>query len=116
MVELETVLAPITFGSPVSTRFIGMTQLMGDSVALGGKPIAFERFVGSKFICEDGSSPIVPPLPPVSASPPRSKGAHLRLVVDRDKPATLHFEMDEMIAEMMRALEIVPLPRLTVVK
>jgi len=53
MVEIETILAPVSFGDGEPTRFIGMMQILGDSSPVMGRPIAFERLVGSQFICED---------------------------------------------------------------
>lgn len=52
MIELETVLAPISFNGAEPTRFIGMVQLLTDVVALGGKPIAFQRMVASQLVSE----------------------------------------------------------------
>ncbi len=112
MVELETVLAPIRFGGAVPSRFIGMTQLIGSEIALGGRPIAFERLVSSEFIHEggpDSSSIDQEPRPPNFRSM-QQRAPHLQLVVSRDKPATLHFETEEMM-RIIEALEIVPPPR-----
>src|SRR5258706_3117055 len=49
MVELETVLGPVSFGPGEPTRFIGMVHLLGDSTPLIGRAIIFERLVGSKI-------------------------------------------------------------------
>jgi hypothetical protein len=112
MVEVETVLAPLTFGGDVPTRFIGMTHVLGDASALMGRPIAFERLVASAFVRETEPAfppdvPLPPPSPP--APPMRAKAPHLRLVVSRDKPATtVQREVDAVMKKIMEALEIAP--------
>jgi hypothetical protein len=109
VVEIETVLAPLTFGGSRSTRFLGFSHVLGDPTPLLGRPIVFERLTGSEFVRE--TAPMLPPdlLPPPAppVAKPQSKPAHLRLVVSRDKPAMGHFEMDEMMKRMTEALEIV---------
>jgi hypothetical protein len=109
MAELETVLAPVTFGDTSPRRFIGMVQVMSDLVQLGGKPISFERLTGSQLIRESE------PLPPIDVPPPppgdaygHPKAPHLRLVVNRSQ--TLHCEMDETMKDLIRALDIVRQP------
>ncbi|MGN6514812.1 MAG: PAS domain-containing protein, partial [Rhizomicrobium sp.] len=91
MVELETVLAPVSFGDGGPTRFLGMVQVLSDISALAGRPIAFERLVASQIVPE--SEPISvrdnPPPPPPPPSRPLSvlrshpRAPHLRLVVSR---------------------------------
>jgi len=106
MVELETVLAPVTFGPGEPTRFIGMVQIMSDATPLVGRVIAFERLVASQLVRED--EPLTafdapPPPPPFGGDTERShpKAPYLRLVVNRDKPATLHFgDAEEMLKKM----------------
>lgn len=109
MVEIETVLAPLTFGSARATRFIGFSQAIGDTTPLLGHPIVFERLVGSEFVRETARMPpgmLPPPAPPVAR--PHAITPHLRLVVSRDKPATnVHFEMDDVMKHLTEALEIV---------
>ena len=107
MVEIETVLAPLTFGGARATRFIGFSRALGDTTPLLGNPIAFERLVGSEFVCETAPPPDVlpPPAPPVVR--PQANTPHLRLVVSRDKPATVHIEMDDVMKRLTDALEIV---------
>ena len=69
MVELETVLAPVSFGDGAPTRFVGMVQVMSDSAQLAGQPIAFERLVGSQLVREDEPmSTYDPPMPPAPAA------------------------------------------------
>ena len=112
MAELETVLAPVTFGDTAPRRFIGMVQVMSDMVQLGGKPISFERLVGAQLIRE--SEPLSsidvppPPMPPGDTYGSHPKAPHLRLVVNRS--TTLHCEMDETMKDLIRALDIVTQP------
>ena len=121
MVELETVLAPIkfgdgSFGDGAPTRFLGMVQVLSDANQLAGRPIAFERLVGSQLVREDEPlstyDPPAPPPPPPSRPSLRShpKAPHLHLVVSREKSATLHCEMDESMLRLIRALDIMTAP------
>ena len=90
MVECETVLAPLSFGSEKPIRFIGMMQMLNDMSTLAGRPIAFERLVGSRLVNEDE-----PALESPARDDNRSQDAmpYLRLVVNRDrKPNTVHVE------------------------
>ena len=43
------------------------------------------------------------------------RAPHLRLVVNREKPVTVHFEMEDVMRKLMAALEIVALPGMRVV-
>jgi hypothetical protein len=98
MIELETVLAPISFNGAEPTRFIGMVQLLTDVVALGGKPIAFQRMVASQLVSEGEPlstySHFPPPPPPAPALRTHTRAPYLRLVSSLDKPergpVTLH--------------------------
>lgn len=123
MVELETVLAPISFGDGAPTRFLGMVQVLSDANQLAGRPIAFERLVGSQLVREDEplstyDPPAPPPLPPPLRPSLRShpKAPHLRLVISREKSATLHREMDESMLRLIRALDIVTAPAPSLVR
>jgi hypothetical protein len=107
-VEVETVLAPLTFGGTSATRFIGVTQVLGDTSALMGQPIAFERLVSSQFVRETDPISATDVLPPPPALRTHPKAPHLRLVISRDKPATMHREVDAMLKRIMEALEIAP--------
>ena len=102
MVELETVLAPVSFNGGKPTRFIGMIQILSDQSMLAGRPIAFQRLAGSQLIREDDPLPtyddLPPPPPPFNGlrslrSHPRAP--HLRLVVSHGKPQTVHFADEE---------------------
>ncbi|MBU6442495.1 MAG: PAS domain-containing protein [Alphaproteobacteria bacterium] len=122
MVEIETVLAPIKFGDGgfgegAPTRFIGLMQITSDASQLIGRPIAFERLVGSKIVREDEPlstyDPPPPPPPPPSIRPTlrsHPKAPHLRLVVSREKGVTLHAEMDEPMLRLIEALDIMTAP------
>jgi hypothetical protein len=116
MVEMETILAPVTFGDEAPVRFIGLTQILSDTAQLGGKPIAFERLVGSQLVQEDEPlssntlPPTMPPLPPGDALRSHPRAPHLRLIVSRERPQTVHTEMDEMMLRMIVALDIVIQP------
>jgi len=110
MVEIETVLAPISFNGEAPTRFIGLSQILSDQTMLGGKPIAFQRLAASQFVREDEPLPTFdnlppPPPPPTGLRSLRShpKAPHLRLVVSQSKPATIHF-VDEQAQELIKAL------------
>lgn len=108
MMEMETVLAPLTFGAGTPPqRFLGIAQFLGDSTQLGGRSIAYERLIDSRMVCEheplDRSQG--PPAPPIE--PQRSgKAPYLRLVVSRDESAPLHREMDGQMRSLVEALEI----------
>jgi hypothetical protein len=116
MVEMETILAPVSFGPGAATRFIGVTQILSDQALLGGKPIAFERLVGSQLVREDEplAANVAPPSPPPPPAGDAFRGhpraPHLRLVVSRERPITVHCEMDETMQRMIRALDIVVAP------
>jgi hypothetical protein len=117
MVEMETILAPVTFGDEAPVRFVGLTQILSDTAQLGGKPIAFERLVGSQVVQEDeplSTNAAPPPMPPMS--PPgdalrsHPRAPHLRLVVSQDRPQTVHTEMDEMMLRLIAKLDITLTP------
>jgi hypothetical protein len=112
MIELETILAPVSFGPGQPVRFIGLVQVLSDPSPLAGKPIAFERLVGSQLIREDEPLSTLetppPPMPPMLPVHPRAP--HLRLVVSCDKPVTLHLDLNETMRKLVDALNIVALP------
>lgn len=114
LVEMETILAPITFGDETPTRFIGMMQVLSDPAPLAGQPIAFQRLVASQFVREDEPLSTYAPPPPPPPAPPalhalrsHPKAPHLRLVVSREKPLPVNFDMDEMMLDLIRKLDIV---------
>jgi hypothetical protein len=110
LVELETILAPISFNGGETNRFLGMIQLLSDQTMLNGQPIAFQRIAGSQFIRESDPLSSFDDLPPAGglrdfASHPRAP--HLRLVVSQSKPHTVHFS-DEHARELLAALSAGP--------
>ena len=86
VVEMETLLAPVSFGAGDATRFVGMVQILGDGAQLTDKPIAFQRLTDAQLVQEDEPLAVMePPRRPVLhfsdiSGPVRA--AHLRLVVD----------------------------------
>ena len=110
MVELETVLAPVSFNGGEPKRFIGMIQVLSDQTMLAGKPIAFQRLAGSQLIREDDPLPAFDDLPPPPFDGLRSlrshpRAPHLRLVVSQPKPQTVHF-VDEEARKLLASLEV----------
>lgn len=110
MVELETVLAPVSFNGGEPKRFIGMIQVLSDQTMLAGKPIAFQRLAGSQLIREDDPLPAFDDLPPPPFDGLRSlrshpRAPHLRLVVSQPKPQTVHF-VDEEARKLFASLEV----------
>src|SRR5882762_7673667 len=90
MVEIETVLLPITFGGRAPERFLGVAQVLSDVAPLLGRYISFERLVHGTLIREGESKldepapPTPPPSPPESGRRVGSHAPHLRLVVSRE--------------------------------
>jgi hypothetical protein len=89
MIEIETVLMPISFGSEKAERFLGVAQVLTDVSPLIGRSISFERLVASSLVREDEEIDTIelppPPSPPADESWVRHPRApHLRLVVSRD--------------------------------
>ncbi|MDE2183907.1 MAG: PAS domain-containing protein [Alphaproteobacteria bacterium] len=104
MVELETVLAPIKFGSRGPTRFVGMIQVLSDANLLCGRPVAFQRLAASQLIREGDPRPVYhnsePPPPPPPMLRGHPKAPHLRLIVSRDKPAVMTFAAEDILTRM----------------
>jgi hypothetical protein len=123
MVEVETTLAPVSFGAGRPTRFFGIVQLLSDPAMLAGRPIAFERLVASQLVNESeplsiGDLPPPPPPPPPPAWPKdglrsHPRAPHLRLVVSRPD-AVVRCDMDETMLKLIAALDIVTKPKLGV--
>lgn len=109
MVELETVLAPISFNGDGPTRFLGMTQILSDATQLAGRPIAFQRLIASQLVRESEPlanvnpppPPMVPPGQQVMRNHPRAP--HLRLVVSQDRPGNAQFGAQDMLEKMFAA-------------
>jgi hypothetical protein len=94
MVEIETVLMPMTFNEGAPERFLGVAQVLTDATPLLGRAIAFEKLVASDLVgeieCAVPEPALLAPFPP---PPPRrargsrtSRGAHLKLVVNQARP------------------------------
>jgi hypothetical protein len=102
MVELETVLTPVSFNGGEPTRFFGMVQMLSDPAPLLGRSIAYERLVSSQLIQEadplpnyDQNQP--PPPPPLRTHP---KAPYLRLVVSQESPALLQFGSGDLLQKV----------------
>jgi hypothetical protein len=107
LVELETILAPISFNGGEPNRFIGMIQVLSDQTLLSDQPIAFQRLSSSQFIREEdplSSSDDVPPPPARGISDRHNRAPHLRLVVSQSKPQTVHF-VDEHARRLLAAFD-----------
>jgi len=86
MIEIETILMPISFGSGKAERFLGLAQVLTDVSSLVGRSISFERLVASSLVREDEDLSTVelppPPSPPADDSwRKHPRAPHLRLVV-----------------------------------
>ncbi len=106
MVELETILAPISFNSREPNRFLGMTQILTDVEQLGGRPVAFQRLVASQLVREEEPASIFrqPPPPAQQILRNHSRAPHLRLVVSQGRPTTARFESDDTLRRMFDML------------
>lgn len=96
MVEIETMLMPITFGAANTERFLGLAQVLTDVSPLSGRSITFERLVASSLIREDEDIETAelppPPSPPMAVNEnwrTHPRAPHLRLVVSRDSTPAL---------------------------
>jgi len=121
MVELETVLAPVSFGDRAPTRFVGMVQVLSDPTPLAGRPIAFQRLVASQIVREGEplttyDAPPPPPMPPADGHRIHARAPHLRLVVDRGKPVSVHCEIDEPMRDFIAGLDAMAAPLLRLVR
>jgi hypothetical protein len=104
VIEIETVLMPVTFGATHPERFLGVAQVLTDISPLAGKPINFERLVSSRLVYED--EPFThTPRPPSSHDGERAhaKAPHLRLVSSRD-PVIARNEQIAVDSEPLRSL------------
>ncbi len=109
MVEMETVLLPITFGSTMPERFLGVVQVLTDVAPLTGRAISFERLVTSALVREGEDASNISHLPPPPPPPPPSdfgggkrhpRAPHLRLVVSREGADPLRCDVNEMLRDM----------------
>jgi hypothetical protein len=84
MVEIETVLMPLTFGAGAPERFLGVAQVLTDVAPLVGRYITFERLVSSSLVHEDEGRMKEEP-PPLMDGGHRAhpRAPHLRLVASR---------------------------------
>ena len=104
MVELETVLTPMSFNGGEPTRFFGMVQMLSDPTPLLGRTITYERLIGSQLIREEDPLPNydqtnLPP-PPGPIVRVHSKAPYLRLVVDQDRPNLSAFGAGDLLQKM----------------
>jgi hypothetical protein len=86
MVEIETVLMPITFGAPYPERFIGVAQILTDVLPLAGRAIRFERLVSAELVREGEPATPAPPSPN-DRWLPHPRAPHLRLVLTGERAA-----------------------------
>jgi hypothetical protein len=100
MIEIETVLMPVTFNGETPERFLGVAQVLTDATPLLGRSIAFEKLVASDLVREGDCvipEPAAAPPPPPPARRPRAsrtaRGAHLKLVVSQARPERMRDEM-----------------------
>lgn len=104
MVELETILAPISFNGGEPARFVGLTQVLSDMALLGGRPIAFQRLVASQLVREDeplaASMPVPPPPVQQILRNHHPKAPHLRLVVSQERPMPVSADANETLRRM----------------
>jgi hypothetical protein len=108
MVELETILTPVSFNGGEPRRFFGLVQMLSDPTPLLGRAIAYERLIGSQLIREDEPLPQydqnIPPPPPPSMTPkPHPKAPYLRLVVNQDHPNLSAFGAGDLLQKMFDA-------------
>jgi hypothetical protein len=104
MVELESVLTPVSLHGGAPTRFIGLVQMLTDPRPLLGRSIAYERLIGSQLIQED--EPFVhydqnlPPPPPPAQFRGHPRAPYLRLVVSKERPNLLNFGSGDLLQQM----------------
>ena len=107
MVELETILTPVSLDGGAPTRFFGMVQMLSDPTPLLGHSIAYERLMGSQMIQEDEPLPVYDQHTPPPSPPPtmlmrsHPKAPYLRLVVSRERPSLLNFGSGDLLEKMV---------------
>jgi hypothetical protein len=116
IVEMETVLMPLTTNGGVPDRFLGVAQVLSDVRPLLGHCITSERLVGAALVREGECAE------PAEAPPPQTviqfhrrrasrtpRGAHLQLVVSRAEPARgldrLRFDGNSALAALLARCE-----------
>jgi hypothetical protein len=111
MVELETILTPVSFNGGDPTRFFGLVQMLSDPTPLLGRAIAYERMVSSELIEEgeplpqyDRDEPPPPPPPPSQFLRAHPKAPYLKLVVSQESPSFLNFGAGDLLQSMMNAV------------
>jgi hypothetical protein len=110
--EMETVLAPLTFGPGAARRFLGITQFLGDATSLAGRPITCARLTGSAAIHESETTSRHSEPPSATPIIRPSQRPHLRLVSSQGNVAALHFSAGNGAGKLISALEIAPAIRL----
>lgn len=106
MVELETILTPVSFNGGAATRFFGLVQMLSDPTPLLGQCIAYERLTASQLIQEDEPLSIYdqneppPPPPPSMQLRAHPKAPYLRLVVSQDSPSFLNFGSGDLLQKI----------------
>ena len=106
MVELETVLTPVSFNGGEPNRFFGMVQMLSDPAPLLGRTIAYEKLIGSQLVREDEPLPSYdqnnppPPPPPGTMLKSHAKAPYLRLVVNQDRPNLSAFGAGDLLQKM----------------
>lgn len=83
MVEIETVLLPMTFGSGTPERFLGVAQALTDVYEIAGRSISFERLVASSLVRE-GETPVPVAAPVTAPHRPSGRAPYLRLVANNE--------------------------------
>lgn len=107
MVELETVLTPVSFNGGEPTRFFGMVQMLSDPTPLLGRAIAYERLIASHFIQEDEPLPRhdnnfpSPPPPPGPMLRSHPKAPYLRLVTNDEHPHLSAFGSGDLLEQLV---------------
>ena len=107
MVELETILTPVSFNGGEPTRFFGLVQMLSDPTPLLGRAIAYERLIASQLIREDEPLPhydqTLPPPPPPPSMTLKShpKAPYLRLIVNQEQPHISNFGSGDLLVKMM---------------
>jgi len=105
MVEIETVMMPISYGAEAPQRFLAVAQVLTDVVPLAGEPISFERMISAKLVREEDTTPAIGTPPPPARGRdwrPHPRAPHLRLVTRQDAADPLQFDV---VRAMRRFIE-----------